>query len=101
MTKAGKQLLAAAKEALEIAQADVTHTYDHLTDFCCYCGQSRQHVMLNRLHCFGDGHRKIVPISHHRRGAIMDAAERRVTYGSGNVFHDLGIPDPRDPPGAA
>ncbi len=47
-----------------------THTFDHATGYCCYCGQAEACVQNQLIHCFGDGHQKIVPISHLRRPPV-------------------------------
>lgn len=69
MDEAGVELLR-RKHALD------SHTFDHLTNFCCYCGQSEEHVTENWIECFGGKGTSIVAISHLRRGDILDAAER-------------------------
>jgi hypothetical protein len=57
--------------SIKLHELEATHDFAW-TGYCLKCGQSREHVVNNRVACFGQP--KITPISHYRRDQILDAA---------------------------
>ena len=62
-TEATKELRA----AIERYRAFTTHDFDENTGYRLDCGQHDVYAIENRIHCFGDGRQRIVPISQLRR----------------------------------
>ena len=91
---------AAIAEVIRRRRALDSHTFDHLTDFCCHCGQGRDHVLETWIECFAQPN--LIAISHVRRGQIADDLDRMVDLVEprhrDRLRRLLTEPSPWDPP---
>ena len=61
--------LAQVQATLERGRAYFSHDIDPDTEFCVHCGQSSEHIIDNRVRCFGQP--GVTAISHLVRGGNL------------------------------